>query len=347
MTHYMVHEYKKKVLFGACDTFRAGVQEHLALWSEAHNIEIVAGKDKGDPAAVAFDTVSRAKARNVDLVLINRAGRLENKTELLKELEKIKQGFYNTDLPNLEISNMVSDGSSTSFSSSSSHVSSSTGTFQESSTAELLMKSWEPSTLKVYSSSYTRFRNFSTSNSLNPANITLVVFMDYLTHLFKHKPLLAFSTIKGHRSMLNQLLLLKNQVSPVRHLVTYLRASKGRRKGFTILSGVWESILTLDNLSHASKRTEYVSKLTEYVIRQTIINGISCYKKLKGIFVFIYQMKIKLLGRQSFEIKSFRLKLKAQEEILRPDPISLYMDPDAFFANFTYLIFVFLVNCID
>ncbi|KAM9954910.1 hypothetical protein ACTFIW_001013 [Dictyostelium discoideum] len=51
----------------------------------------------------------------------------------------------------------------------------------KSSTAELLMKSWEPSTLKVYSSSYTRFRNFCTSNSLNPANITLVVFMDYLT----------------------------------------------------------------------------------------------------------------------------------------------------------------------
>ncbi|KAM9950927.1 hypothetical protein ACTFIT_001909 [Dictyostelium discoideum] len=73
------------------------------------------------------------------------------------------------------------------------------------------MKSWEPSTLKVYSSSYTRFRNFCTLNSLNPANITLVVFMDYLTHLFKHKPPFAFSTINGHRSMLNQLLLLRNQ----------------------------------------------------------------------------------------------------------------------------------------
>ncbi|KAM9954703.1 hypothetical protein ACTFIW_003303 [Dictyostelium discoideum] len=55
-------------------------QEQLALWSEALNIEIVAGKDKGNPAAVAFDTV--------DLVLIT--GRLENKTALLKELEKIK-----------------------------------------------------------------------------------------------------------------------------------------------------------------------------------------------------------------------------------------------------------------
>ncbi|KAM9954679.1 hypothetical protein ACTFIW_003279 [Dictyostelium discoideum] len=169
------------------------------------------------------------------------------------ELIQFEEGFYNTDIPNLEISNLVSDDSSSSSSSSSSHVSSSSGnipriidqtisrvstnpnsttletgdysTFQshvmsiirkqKSSTAELLMKSWEPSTLKVYSSSYSRFRNFCISNSLNPANITLVVFMDYLTHLFKHKPPLAFSTINGHRSMLNQLLLLKNQTDIV------------------------------------------------------------------------------------------------------------------------------------
>ncbi|KAM9975714.1 hypothetical protein ACTFIW_003663 [Dictyostelium discoideum] len=169
------------------------------------------------------------------------------------ELIQFEEGFYNTDLPNLEISNLVSDDSSTSSSSSSSHVSPSSGniprsidqtisrvntnpnsitletgdysTFQshvmsiiriqKSSKAELLMKSWEPSTLKVYSSSYTRFRNFCTSNLLNPANITLVFFMDYLTHLFKHKPPLAFSTINGHRSMLNQLLLLKNQTDIV------------------------------------------------------------------------------------------------------------------------------------
>ncbi|KAM9943638.1 hypothetical protein ACTFIT_001927 [Dictyostelium discoideum] len=169
------------------------------------------------------------------------------------ELIQFEVGFYNTDLPNLEISNLVSDDSSSSSSSSSSHVSSSTGniprsidqtisrvdtnpdsttletgdysTFQShvmsfarttnTKTAELLMKSWEPSTLKVYSSSYTRFRNFCTLNSLNPANITLVVFIDYLTHLFKHKPPLAFSTINGHRSMLNQLLLLRNQTDIV------------------------------------------------------------------------------------------------------------------------------------
>ncbi|KAM9972513.1 hypothetical protein ACTFIW_006056 [Dictyostelium discoideum] len=67
---------------------------------------------------------------------------------------------------------------------------------KKSSTAELLMKSWEPSTLKVYSSSHTRFRNFCTLSYLYLANITLVVFIDYLTHMFKHGPLLAFG-LKG------------------------------------------------------------------------------------------------------------------------------------------------------
>ncbi|KAM9974251.1 hypothetical protein ACTFIR_012772 [Dictyostelium discoideum] len=58
-----------------------------------------------------------------------------------------------------------------------------------------------------YSSSYTRFSNLCTLNSLNLANITLIVFMDYLTHLFKNRPPLALPTINGHCSMLNQLLL--------------------------------------------------------------------------------------------------------------------------------------------
>ncbi|KAM9994400.1 hypothetical protein ACTFIZ_007552 [Dictyostelium cf. discoideum] len=169
------------------------------------------------------------------------------------ELIQFDEGFYNTGLSNLEISNMVSDDSSTSSSSSTSHVSSSSGyiprsidqtisrvntnpnsttletgdysTFQShvnsifgtqnSGTSELLMKSWEQSTIKVYNSSYTRFLNFCTLNSLDPSNITLVVFMDYLTHLFKIKPPLAFSTINNHRSMLNQLLLLRNQTDIV------------------------------------------------------------------------------------------------------------------------------------
>ncbi|KAM9975630.1 hypothetical protein ACTFIW_005503 [Dictyostelium discoideum] len=121
------------------------------------------------------------------------------------ELIQFEEGFYNTDLPNLEISNLVSDDSSSSSSSSSSHVSSSTGN---------IPRSIDQTISRVNTnliSSYTRFHNFCILNSLNPANITLDVFMDYLTHLFIHKPPLAFSTINGHRSMLNQLFLLKNQ----------------------------------------------------------------------------------------------------------------------------------------
>ncbi|KAM9957035.1 hypothetical protein ACTFIR_003772 [Dictyostelium discoideum] len=153
---------------------------------------------------------------------------------MTKSVSKKKKGKYlpifrihNTDLPNLEISNLVSDDSSTSSSSSWSHVSSNTGNIPRSIDQTISRVNTNPNstTLEtgdystfqshVYSSSYTRFRNFCTSNSLNPANITLVVFMDYLTHLFKHKPPLAFSTINGHRSMLNQLLLLKNQTDIV------------------------------------------------------------------------------------------------------------------------------------
>ncbi|KAN0032980.1 hypothetical protein ACTA71_011187 [Dictyostelium dimigraforme] len=66
-------------------------------------------------------------------------------------------------------------------------------------------------TLKVYDSSYAKFYSFCTSNNLDPSDITLVVFMDYLTYLFKLVPSLAYSTINGHRSRLNQLLHLYNK----------------------------------------------------------------------------------------------------------------------------------------
>ncbi|KAM9985600.1 hypothetical protein ACTFIZ_000231 [Dictyostelium cf. discoideum] len=142
------------------------------------------------------------------------------------ELVQFEEGSYNTDLSNLEMSNMVQAQVLRHQRHMFPQV---LGTFQEvltkqsvesipiqnSGTSELLMKSWEQSTLKVYNSSYTRFLNFCTLNSLDPSNITLVVFMDYLTHLFKIKPPLAFSTINNHRSMLNQLLLLRNQTDIV------------------------------------------------------------------------------------------------------------------------------------
>jgi fused signal recognition particle receptor len=81
----------KKVLLAAGDTFRAAAIEQLTLWAERLKIEIVKSKPHSDPSAVAFDALTAAKARGVDVVLIDTAGRLQNKTDLMQELEKIKR----------------------------------------------------------------------------------------------------------------------------------------------------------------------------------------------------------------------------------------------------------------
>lgn len=81
----------KKVLLAGADTFRAGAQEQLAIWADRLGVDLVSANYKGDPAAVAFDAVSKAKAKGYDFLLIDTAGRLENKTHLMKELEKIKR----------------------------------------------------------------------------------------------------------------------------------------------------------------------------------------------------------------------------------------------------------------
>ncbi|MBL0057246.1 MAG: signal recognition particle-docking protein FtsY [Chitinophagaceae bacterium] len=81
----------KSVLLGAADTFRAAAVDQLTIWSERTNVPIVK-KDMGsDPAAVAFDTVNSGIARNVDVILIDTAGRLHNKAHLMEELSKIKR----------------------------------------------------------------------------------------------------------------------------------------------------------------------------------------------------------------------------------------------------------------
>lgn len=78
-------------IFGAADTFRAAATEQLELWATKLNIDIVKGQPKSDPAAVAFDTVQAALARNKEVVLIDTAGRLHTKTPLMQELDKIKR----------------------------------------------------------------------------------------------------------------------------------------------------------------------------------------------------------------------------------------------------------------
>lgn len=81
----------KKVLVAAADTFRAAAIEQLEMWANRLQVDIVKGAPKSDPAAVVFDAVSAAKARGVDVVLIDTAGRLHTKIPLMQELEKIKR----------------------------------------------------------------------------------------------------------------------------------------------------------------------------------------------------------------------------------------------------------------
>jgi len=77
------------VLLGAADTFRAAAVEQLSLWAEALDLCIVKGKRLSDPASVVFDTVAKAQAQQFDVAIIDTAGRLESKADLMKELEKI------------------------------------------------------------------------------------------------------------------------------------------------------------------------------------------------------------------------------------------------------------------
>ncbi len=81
----------KKVLFVAADTFRAGATEQLSIWADRLHIDIVKGKENQDPASVAYDGVVRAKKDNIDLLIVDTAGRLQTKANLMAELSKIKR----------------------------------------------------------------------------------------------------------------------------------------------------------------------------------------------------------------------------------------------------------------
>lgn len=90
----LAHHYKsegKKVVLGAADTFRAAAVEQLTIWSERVGVPIVKQAMGADPASVAFDTLQSAIAQNADVVLIDTAGRLHNKVNLMNELGKIKR----------------------------------------------------------------------------------------------------------------------------------------------------------------------------------------------------------------------------------------------------------------
>ncbi|MGP1436804.1 MAG: signal recognition particle-docking protein FtsY [Phocaeicola sp.] len=89
----LAYQYKKagkKVYLGAADTFRAAAVEQLDIWGHRVGVSVIQQKMGSDPASVAFDTLTSAKANNVDVVLIDTAGRLHNKIGLMNELTKIK-----------------------------------------------------------------------------------------------------------------------------------------------------------------------------------------------------------------------------------------------------------------
>lgn len=90
----LAYQFRKaglNVVLGAADTFRAAAVEQLAIWSERVGVPIVKQQMGSDPASVAFDTISSAKASNADVVIIDTAGRLHNKVGLMNELTKIKK----------------------------------------------------------------------------------------------------------------------------------------------------------------------------------------------------------------------------------------------------------------
>ena len=96
LAHYFQCQ-KKSVLLAAGDTFRAAAREQLITWGKRNNISVVSHEanqqQKGDPAAVIFDAVNAAKARNIDIVLADTAGRLATQLHLIEEIKKNKTGY--------------------------------------------------------------------------------------------------------------------------------------------------------------------------------------------------------------------------------------------------------------
>lgn len=90
----LAHNFKKagkSVLIGSADTFRAAANDQLDIWAKRAGVEIIQSKSTSDPASIAFDTINSAISNNIDVVIIDTAGRLHNKSHLMEELKKIKR----------------------------------------------------------------------------------------------------------------------------------------------------------------------------------------------------------------------------------------------------------------
>jgi fused signal recognition particle receptor len=96
----------KKVLLCAAETFRAAAAEQLTVWAQRANCEIVHHEEGSDPAAVVFDSIAAAKARGKDLIIIDTAGRLHNKANLMNELAKIRR-IISRELPDADVETLL------------------------------------------------------------------------------------------------------------------------------------------------------------------------------------------------------------------------------------------------
>ena len=96
----------KKVLIAAADTFRAAAGNQLAEWAHRAGVDMIGGKDGADPASVIFDAVNAAKARNVDVLICDTAGRLHNKKNLMEELKKMNR-IIDREFPNAHRENLI------------------------------------------------------------------------------------------------------------------------------------------------------------------------------------------------------------------------------------------------
>lgn len=96
----------KRVLLAAADTFRAAAGEQLTEWANRAGVDIIGGKEGSDPASVIFDAVNAARARNVDVLLCDTAGRLHNKKNLMEELKKINR-IIDKEFPGVHRENLV------------------------------------------------------------------------------------------------------------------------------------------------------------------------------------------------------------------------------------------------
>lgn len=88
---HMMQQQGKSVMVAAGDTFRAGAIDQLAVWADRLNIECIKGKEGGDPSSVVFDALNQAKEKHVDVLICDTAGRLQNKVNLMNELEKMNR----------------------------------------------------------------------------------------------------------------------------------------------------------------------------------------------------------------------------------------------------------------